>query len=123
MQCMEFYYNIQSDNGSIEDNNPLREWSLKFRQASQQAGKDLQAPTRLSSIMENAGLRVLAIRTLQIPLSTWNRNSKSLYTLVQKGCVVAIFPLCISLLCHGSPIAISSVSRRTHYAHLGRACW
>lgn len=68
---VELYLNVQSDNGSITDQNALRQWSAKYRAALDDL-KDLSVGTRLGNLMAAAGLVEVDVRMIQLPLSAWS---------------------------------------------------
>jgi len=72
---VELYLNVQSDNGTIADQNALRQWSAKYRAALDDL-KDLSVGTRLGNLMAAAGLVEVDIKRMQLPLSAWSSDTK-----------------------------------------------
>lgn len=70
LQLIEVYYMIQSDNGTITENNVLRQMSTNFFSAIE-GTKDPRAPLRFDSMMREAGLVELGSRMIPIPLNGW----------------------------------------------------
>lgn len=71
---IECYYMCQSDNGSITDAHPLRQWSSKYIQ-SLQGIKDPRAPLRLQSLFTEAGFVDVQHRMIQMPLCGWSEGT------------------------------------------------
>jgi len=72
---VELYLNVQSDNGSITDQNALRQWSSKYKAALDDL-KDLSIGTRLGNLMTAAGLVEVDTKMMQLPLSAWPSVTK-----------------------------------------------
>lgn len=71
MQLVEIYFNVQSDNGSITEQNALRQWSTRFM-GSLEDTKDLRVGTRLKSLLTGAGLVDVDARMIPLPLCAWS---------------------------------------------------
>ncbi|OXV10883.1 hypothetical protein Egran_01356 [Elaphomyces granulatus] len=71
VQMIELYLNVQSDNGSITDQNALRQWSTKYKAALDDL-KDMTIGTRLGNLMTAAGLVEVDTKMMQLPLSAWS---------------------------------------------------
>jgi len=84
LQMIEFYYNIQSDNGSLTDNHALRRWSDLYLRANEQS-RDLRAPLRFRTLFDQAGFVDVETRMIPVHLNGWSRSRKSL---------LAFRPLC-----------------------------
>jgi len=78
LQCVEFYYNIQSDNGSLTDNHALRQYSSTFLRAME-GKKDLRAALRLEAMMRDAGLVEIGSRMIPLPLNGWSQSEYKSY--------------------------------------------
>lgn len=61
---------VQSDNGTITDNNILRKMSTNAFRAIEDT-KDPRAPLRFDSMMRGAGLVELGNRMIPLPLNGW----------------------------------------------------
>ena len=70
---IECYYMCQSDNGSLTEAHPLRQWSDKYIQ-SLQGIKDPRAPLRLPSLVTGAGFVNVEHKMLQMPLCGWSNG-------------------------------------------------
>lgn len=70
LQLIEIYHMIQSDNGTITDDNILRQMSTSFFSAIEDT-KDPRAPLRFDSMMREAGLVELGSRMIPLPLNGW----------------------------------------------------
>jgi hypothetical protein len=68
---VEMYLNVQSDNGSITNQNPLRQWSTKYTAALDDL-KDLRVGTRLGALLGAAGLVEVDTKMIPLPLSGWH---------------------------------------------------
>ncbi|KAL1883813.1 hypothetical protein VTK73DRAFT_8349 [Phialemonium thermophilum] len=69
-QMVEIYFNAQSDNGTLTDNNALRIWSREYIR-SLQALKDPRAALQLQNWMRDAGFVEVEAQVLTLPLSGW----------------------------------------------------
>jgi hypothetical protein len=78
LQCVEFYYNIQSDNGSLTDNHALRQYSSTFLRAME-GRKDLRAALRLETMMRDTGLVEIGSRMIPLPLNGWSQSEYKPY--------------------------------------------
>ncbi|KAF8420677.1 S-adenosyl-L-methionine-dependent methyltransferase [Tirmania nivea] len=73
LQMVEFYYNVQSDNGSLTENHALRRWSNMYLEANEQS-RDLRAPLRFRTLFDQAGFVDVETRMIPVHLSGWSRN-------------------------------------------------
>ncbi|KAF8460392.1 S-adenosyl-L-methionine-dependent methyltransferase [Kalaharituber pfeilii] len=73
LQMVEFYYNVQSDNGTLTDGHALRRWSEMYLRAHDEA-RDLRAPLRFKALFEQAGFVDVEIRMIPVHLSSWSRD-------------------------------------------------
>ena len=67
----ELYWMCQSDNGSITDSHPLRQWSDNYIR-SIEGIKDPRAPLRLHSLFTAAGLVEVELKMIPLPLCGWS---------------------------------------------------
>ena len=67
---IEYYYMCQSDNGSIADSSPIRQWSQKYMQ-SQEAFKEPRAGLRLQNLLAGAGFVEVGLEMIRVPLCAW----------------------------------------------------
>lgn len=70
----EIYFNVQSDSGSITDQNALRLWSTQYMDALGDL-KDLRIGTRLKGLLTAAGLVEVDATMIPLPLSAWPRGT------------------------------------------------
>lgn len=70
LQLIEIYHMIQSDNGTITEDNVLRQMSTNLFSAIE-GTKDPRAPLRFDSMMREAGLVELGSRMIPLPLNGW----------------------------------------------------
>ena len=73
---VEIYYNIQSDNGTLTDEHSLRQWSNKYLQALEET-KDLRAPNRMKSMLDEAGFQETESLMMMLPLNGWPTSASS----------------------------------------------
>ncbi|KAL3470654.1 S-adenosyl-L-methionine-dependent methyltransferase [Aspergillus californicus] len=76
VQMVEIYFNVQSDNGSINEGHALRQWSLELMRSMEEI-KDLRVGTRLKTLMVAAGFTEVDIKMIPLPLSPWSDNPTS----------------------------------------------
>ena len=77
VQMVECYYMCQSDNGSISDENALRQWSEHYLRAIEEK-KDPRAPLQLQSMINAAGLVDVESRMMPMPLCGWANGELTL---------------------------------------------
>ncbi|KAI5811597.1 S-adenosyl-L-methionine-dependent methyltransferase [Peziza echinospora] len=73
LQMVEFYYNVQSDNGSLTDDHALRRWSEMYLRAHDET-RDLRAPLRFQHMFEQAGFVDVETKMIPIHLNGWSNN-------------------------------------------------
>jgi hypothetical protein len=71
---VEIYYNVQSDNGSLTDENALRKWSTQYMRALEDR-KDLRIGSRLRHLLTDAGLVEVDLKMIPLPLSAWSNGA------------------------------------------------
>ncbi|KAL2834469.1 S-adenosyl-L-methionine-dependent methyltransferase [Aspergillus cavernicola] len=76
VQIVEIYFNVQSDNGSINEGHALRQWSSQLMR-SMEGIKDLRVGTRLKTLLIAAGFTEIDIKMIPLPLSAWPDNPTS----------------------------------------------
>jgi hypothetical protein len=67
---VEIYFNIQSDNGSINEGHALRQWSAQLMRSMEEI-KDLRVGTRLKTLLTTAGFTEVDAQMIPLPLSPW----------------------------------------------------
>ena len=75
---VECYFMCQSDNGSINDNSSLRQWSNNYISALDGI-KDPRAPMQMQNMFTAAGLVNIERRMIQLPLCGWSNSTFSPY--------------------------------------------
>lgn len=70
VQMIEYYYMCQSDNGSITDSSPARQWSQKYMQ-SMEGLKEPRAGLRLQTLLVGAGFAEVDLEMIRVPLCAW----------------------------------------------------
>ncbi|KAK2759516.1 hypothetical protein FQN54_002995 [Arachnomyces sp. PD_36] len=75
IQAVELYPNVQSDNGTIEDEHALRQWSLKYRRGLEDL-KDIRVGTRLGQLLSSAGFVQVETKMIPLPLSAWSNDPR-----------------------------------------------
>ena len=73
---VEFYYNCQSDNGSITEESALRQWSNQYLSALDDK-KDPRAPLQLGTHLANAGFTSVESQMIPLPISGWSNGEQS----------------------------------------------
>ncbi|KAL2872320.1 class I SAM-dependent methyltransferase [Aspergillus lucknowensis] len=73
VQMVEIYFNVQSDNGSINDGHALRQWSSHLIR-SMEGIKDFRVGTRLKTLLIAAGFTEVDAKMIPLPLSAWPDN-------------------------------------------------
>ena len=90
---VECYYMCQSDNGSIFDENALLQWSEHYIRAIEES-KDPQAPLRLQSMFNAAGLIEVESRMMQMPLCGWANGELTLiFYYPRSACYALRYPI------------------------------
>ena len=74
---VECYYMCQSDNGSISEDNALRQWSEHYIRAMGE-NKDPRAPLQLQNMFKAAGLVDIESRMIPMPLCAWANGEPTL---------------------------------------------
>ena len=74
LQCVELYYNVQSDNGTLTDHHALRQWSEMFLRAHDDT-RDLRAAMRFGTLFEAAGFVNVETKMIPLHLSKWSRGT------------------------------------------------
>ncbi|KAJ5319980.1 hypothetical protein N7508_000263 [Penicillium antarcticum] len=69
-QMVEIYFNVQSDNGSLNDDHALRRWSTHYMRALDDR-KDLRIGSKLRMLMTEAGFEEVDTKMIPLPLSSW----------------------------------------------------
>ncbi|MCJ1335609.1 hypothetical protein MMC09_000881 [Bachmanniomyces sp. S44760] len=75
VQMVEFYYNCQSDNGSITEESALRQWSNQYLSALDDK-KDPRAPLQLGTHLANAGFTSVESQMIPLPISGWSNDPR-----------------------------------------------
>ena len=70
---IEIYFNVQSDSGSMTEQNALRIWSSQYMGALGDV-KDLRAGTQLRDLLTEAGLVEVDATMIPLPLSGWSNG-------------------------------------------------
>ncbi|KAI9371489.1 S-adenosyl-L-methionine-dependent methyltransferase [Aspergillus egyptiacus] len=76
VQMAEIYFNVQSDNGSINEGHALRQWSSQLMRSMEEI-KDLRVGPRLRSLLIAAGFTEVDMKMIPLPLSAWPDNLTS----------------------------------------------
>ncbi|KAL4957131.1 S-adenosyl-L-methionine-dependent methyltransferase [Aspergillus filifer] len=76
VQMVEIYFNVQSDNGAINERHALRQWSSLLMR-SMEEDKDLRVGTRLGMLLTAAGFTEVDAKMIPLPLSAWPENPTS----------------------------------------------
>ncbi|PGH10984.1 hypothetical protein AJ79_05135 [Helicocarpus griseus UAMH5409] len=70
VQMVEMYLNVQSDNGTITEENALRKWSKRYVEAIEES-KDPRVGMKLGNLLSSAGFVNVETRLINLPLSAW----------------------------------------------------
>ncbi|KAL4916958.1 S-adenosyl-L-methionine-dependent methyltransferase [Aspergillus aurantiobrunneus] len=73
VQMVEIYFNVQSDNGSINERHALRQWSSQLMRSMEEI-KDLRVGTRLKTLLMASGFTEVDSKMIPLPLSAWPDN-------------------------------------------------
>ncbi|KAF4592549.1 S-adenosyl-L-methionine-dependent methyltransferase [Ophiocordyceps camponoti-floridani] len=74
-QMVEVYFNAQSDNGTLDQDDALSQWSREYLNTVHQY-KDPRAAMHLASWMRNAGLTEVESRVLTLPMCAWSSENR-----------------------------------------------
>ncbi|KAF6837504.1 UMTA methyltransferase [Colletotrichum musicola] len=83
VQMVEIYFNAQSDNGTLTQNNALRRWSRRYLD-SVQPYKDPRAPLQLQSWMQSAGFDSVETQMIPLPTCGWSSGTESSRSRMQR---------------------------------------
>jgi hypothetical protein len=72
VQCAEYYYNIQSDSGRLQEDHDLYQWGHAYRAAMTRADRDPRIGLGLGEKLTQAGFSDVQTRTYQIPIGDWH---------------------------------------------------
>ncbi|KAJ5604607.1 hypothetical protein N7510_009761, partial [Penicillium lagena] len=75
VQMVEIYYNVQSDNGSLTDENALRKWSTQYMRSLEDR-KDLRIGSKLRNLLTEAGLVEVDLKMIPLPLCGWSNDPR-----------------------------------------------
>lgn len=91
---VECYFMSQSDNGSITETHPLRQWSNRYMQ-SLEGLKSLRMPLRMEEMFRAADLIDVEVRMIPLPLCGWPSGVSS-FAVVRAGShdIVLIRDIC-----------------------------
>lgn len=70
LQFVEWYTNVQSDNGSMGDDHALRQLSGLYLRALDDT-RDIRVPMKLGTMMREAGLVEVDSQMIQLPANGW----------------------------------------------------
>lgn len=70
VQCAEFYYNVQSDNGRLTERHELYRWGQAYRSAMDR-DRDPRVGRSLGDKLIQAGFENVHTRTHRIPIGDW----------------------------------------------------
>ena len=70
VQMIEYYYMCQSDNGSLTEASPVRQWSQRYMQAME-ISKEPRAGLRLRALLAEAGFVDIKVEMIRVPLCPW----------------------------------------------------
>lgn len=76
VQLVEVYFNAQSDNGSITDQNALRQWSMQYMGALEDL-KDIRVGPRLKTLLRTAGFTEVDAKMIPLPMAAWSNGAES----------------------------------------------
>lgn len=78
LQMVEYYPNIQSDNGRLSSQSALRRWWEAYVSAMERSNRSPRIGQRLQSLMSEAGLRDVGGSILHLPIGGWDPGRRSL---------------------------------------------
>jgi hypothetical protein len=71
IQIVEYYLNIQSSSGRLNDHSAVRRWWLAYAEALSRMSRDPRIGTRLQHLFTEARLADVRIETMQLPIGDW----------------------------------------------------
>jgi hypothetical protein len=71
VQCVEWYYNVQSDSGRLKEENYIYKWGDAYRSAMQ-TDRDPRIGRTLTDKMRDAGLTDVQSRSFRVPIGDWS---------------------------------------------------
>lgn len=74
LQMVEYYLNIQSDNGRLTDAHALSRWYTKYAETMQR-DRDPRIGRRLEQHMRNAGLKDVTVKKFDLHIGPWSRGT------------------------------------------------
>ncbi|KAF2019332.1 S-adenosyl-L-methionine-dependent methyltransferase [Aaosphaeria arxii CBS 175.79] len=74
VQMMEYYPNIQSDNGRLSRQSALTKWWRKYAAAMEAMNRNPRIGTRLQDLMRDAGLRDVRGTALHLHIGDWDQD-------------------------------------------------
>ncbi|KAF2684566.1 S-adenosyl-L-methionine-dependent methyltransferase [Lentithecium fluviatile CBS 122367] len=72
LQMMEYYPNIQSDNGRLSSQSALSRWWEAYASAMERSNRNPRVGHRLQQIMTEAGLRDVGGSIFHLPIGGWD---------------------------------------------------
>jgi Methyltransferase domain len=70
VQCAEWYYNIQSDSGRLNEQHYIYKWGEAYRSAME-SDRDPRVGRTLASRLREAGLTNVDERSFRVPIGDW----------------------------------------------------
>jgi hypothetical protein len=75
LQMMEYYPNIQSDNGRLTSQSALSRWWETYASAMERSNRNARIGHRLQQLMSEAGLRDVGGSIFHLPIGGWDPGS------------------------------------------------
>jgi hypothetical protein len=75
VQITEYYLNIQSSNGSLADDSPIRKWWQLYAGAMESLNMAPRIGQRLQQLLTEARLDDVRVDTVQLPIGEWSAGT------------------------------------------------
>ena len=71
----EYYFNFQSDSGSLTKDHALYKWGLQYRRATE-SNRDPRIGGKLKDLLRASGLVNVQTKYIAIPIGGWSRGRR-----------------------------------------------
>jgi hypothetical protein len=78
LQMVEYYLNIQSDNGRLTEAHALSRWYTKYAETMQR-DRDPRIGRQLEQHMRNAGLKDVTVKKFDLHIGPWSRGTGNFF--------------------------------------------
>ncbi|KAF2094054.1 S-adenosyl-L-methionine-dependent methyltransferase [Rhizodiscina lignyota] len=74
-QLVEYYFIVQSDNGRINDDNPISQWGTCYRR-SMEGDRDPRAGRHIRQLMRDSGFSDVQEQIFHVPIGSWHNDER-----------------------------------------------